>query len=207
MTVLYFGAKAPVPGQVKTRLAATVGPRAAANLYAAFLADLQARFRGAPFPVAWYVTPAAWPGLRSRRVRIQAGQGWSERQAHLFRVATAAGHSPVVLAATDSPQLEPERVTEAFAALAVHDLVFGPTFDGGYYLVGMRAFHDVFTGVAMSTESALAQALERARARRLSVALLAPEFDVDTAADLAFLAHRRDLAATAAALRALEVAA
>ncbi len=53
MRTLYFAAKAPVAGQVKTRLGAAIGMAPAADLYAAFLRDLEARFRRAPFRVAW----------------------------------------------------------------------------------------------------------------------------------------------------------
>ncbi len=212
MSRLYFAAKAPVPGQVKTRLGATIGMDPAAELYAAFLTDLSARFATAPFEVAWHVEPGAWPSLsklagRADAVREQRGDSWAERQANLFFDTAAAGEGTVVLAATDSPQLRPARVAEAFAELDRHDVVFGPTLDGGYYLVGMKGFHDVLSGVAMSTGSALEQALAHARARRLRAALLAPELDVDTAADLdglrAAVTGRANLPATAAALALL----
>jgi rSAM/selenodomain-associated transferase 1 len=209
---LYLGAKAPLPGKVKTRLGATIGDPAAAELYAAFLADLTARFAGAPFEVAWYAAPGARRHLApylagAAAVRVQRGRDWAARQAALFRDCEEAGEGPVALIATDSPQLSTARVVEAFAALEAHDAVFGPTPDGGYYLVGMRGAHDLFTGVAMSTASALDQALERARRLGLSVALLAPEYDVDTADDLTQLAAeagaRDDLVATAATLARL----
>jgi uncharacterized protein len=205
---LYFAAKAPLPGQVKTRLGRTIGMDAAATLYAAFVVDLSVRFLTAPFDVAWYVAPGSWPHLRSiigtsDRVRIQEGESWGIRQANLFR-ATAGVEGSVVLAATDSPQLRPALVEAAFAALQSHDVVFGPTLDGGYYLVGMTRFHDLFSSVAMSTSSAFEQALTIARDQGLSVALLDPETDVDTSEDLEQLARelagRDDLGLTAGAL-------
>jgi rSAM/selenodomain-associated transferase 1 len=209
MNRLYFAAKAPIPGQVKTRLGATIGMQAAANLYAAFLSDLVQRFADAPFDVAWYVTAGSWRSLeslvvRADAVRIQRGTGWAARQANLFRDCDAAGEVTVVLAATDSPQLEKSRVEEAFAALAAHDVVLGPTCDGGYYLIGMNRFNDVFASASMGTTAALVAALERARAMHLSVHLLEPEFDVDTEQDLGLLERevnrRRDLGCTASEL-------
>ena len=208
MKRLYFAAKAPLPGQVKTRLGSSIGIGAAATLYAAFIADLSERFLTAPFEVAWYVTPGSWPHLRSivgtsDKVRVQKGESWGIRQANLFRVAAGAEGS-VVLAATDSPQLQPAQVEAAFAALETNDVVFGPTLDGGYYLVGMKRFHDLFSSVAMSTSSVLEQALTLARDQQLSVALLDPEADVDTSEDLELLsrlvASRDDLGVTAGAL-------
>jgi rSAM/selenodomain-associated transferase 1 len=211
---LYFAAKAPRPGQVKTRLAAAIGEREAALLYRAFVADLAARFEHFPVDVAWYVAPGSWPELEplagrggAPLVREQAGDGWAERQAALFPMAAAAGETEVVLAATDSPQLRPGTVAGAFAWLAMADVVLGPTPDGGYYLVGMRSAHDVFTGTAMSTPAALEQVLARARRLGLRTALLPPAFDVDVAADLPLLraevTARDDLPHTAAALAAI----
>lgn len=210
---LYFAAKAPIPGLVKTRLGASVGMEQAAILYQAFLQDLVGRFANSPFEVAWHIAPGSAPFLRpiigrDAPIRVQRGSDWSVRQANLFREVEAAQEGTVALAATDSPQLELGTVDAAFAALRRADVVLGPTFDGGYYLVGMHRFHDIFGGVAMSTTSALDQVLGRASSRRLAVTLLDPEFDVDTEEDLAHLAplaaRRRDLAATAAALAAIQ---
>jgi rSAM/selenodomain-associated transferase 1 len=209
MSRLYFAAKAPVAGQVKTRLGATIGMDASANLYAAFLRDLVTRFAEAPFEIAWYITPGSWTHLeplvgRAVAVRIQRGTDWAARQANLFRECHATGEGMVVLAATDSPQLDRSRVEEAFSALETRDVVLGPTPDGGYYLVGMRRFNDIFADAFMSTNSALESVLQRAREKCLSVALLEPEFDVDTEQDLSLVERevnrRQDLGHTAAAL-------
>ncbi len=206
---MYFAAKAPIAGQVKTRLGAAIGMQEAATLYEAFLRDLVARFTNVPYDIAWHVTPGSWPRLRPLAarvdaVRVQRGRGWAQRQANLFRDCDVAHEGRIVLAATDSPQLQPARVGEAFAALESHDVVFGPTLDGGYYLVGMRRFHDIFSGAHMSKGSTFAELIERAGDRSLSVFELEPEFDVDTEQDLDLLtravSRRQDLRWTALAL-------
>jgi rSAM/selenodomain-associated transferase 1 len=206
---LYFAAKAPIAGQVKTRLGATLGMEEAATLYEGFVRDLVARFTSAPYEIAWHVAPDSWSRLRplvarADAVRVQRGRGWAARQANLFRDCGTANEGRVILAATDSPQLHRSRVDEAFAALESHDVVIGPTLDGGYYLIGMRRFHDIFAGASMSKSSTLAVLLGRARQQRLSVLQLEPEFDVDTEPDLALLAReiseRQDLRWTALAL-------
>ena len=212
---LYIAAKAPRPGHVKTRLAAVIGDVAAAELYGAFLRDLAARFPDA----AWFVTPLAeWAQLtdcylgRSARVLAQPPGDWTERQRAFFRGAAARGEERSILIASDSPQLRAEVVAEAFALLDRHELVLGPVVDGGYYLIGMRGWHDVLAGVAMSTSSVLNELVGSARALGLRVALLEPTYDIDEVEDLELLARdaavRHDLPATRAALAALaEVAA
>lgn len=209
LNYLYFAAKAPLAGEAKTRLGSSIGMNAAATLYFAFLRDIAERFVSTKFRTGWCIAPGSKPHLAplirsTARVRVQRGDSWAERQANLFRDCAAEGEMRVVLAATDSPQLPHPRLEEAFAALDANDVVLGPTHDGGYYLIGMRGFHDVLEGVEMSTTSALDEVRERAGSQGISVALLEPEFDVDAADDLIRLSEevsrRDDLAHTAAAL-------
>jgi len=214
--VLYIAAKAPRPGYAKTRLAAGIGAAAAIALYSAFLRDIAARFSGAPFEVGWYFTPDdGWeeietllPSPESAARRLAQGNGdWTQRQSELFRGAAERLERKVLLVGSDSPQLRIETVEAAFESLDRHDVVFGPTPDGGYYLIGMNGWHDVLSGVEMSTGAELAEILRRARADGVSIDLVEPEYDVDIAADLAPLradvAVRPDLAHTRAALERL----
>ena len=209
---LYIAAKAPRAQITKTRLGRAIGHDSAVALYKAFLSDLAARFADAPFALGWYVTPAdAWEDIaplvsRSGRVSIQGEGDWTERQRQLFREA-AGGEERVVLIASDSPQLTVGVVEEAFHKLDRHDLVFGPTYDGGYYLIGMRGFHDVLSGIPMSTGTVLDDITSRAQQSGLSVGWVETTFDIDEIEDLGHLrrvaATRADLAATRKALEAL----
>ncbi len=202
--VLYIAAKAPRPGHVKTRLASTIGDQAAAGLYAAFLDDLAERFPNA----IWFVTPPEeWLGWPHPTLAQPQGD-WTERQEALFRDARARGETRVVLIASDSPQLPAATVTEAFRLLDEHDVVLGAVRDGGYYLIGMRGWHDVLAGVTMSTSDVLAEIVTRAAERDVSIATLEPTYDVDEVADLRLLeADSADMPATRAALAALELGA
>jgi rSAM/selenodomain-associated transferase 1 len=213
---LYVAAKAPRVGLAKTRLGRSIGHEFAIALYRAFLRDLAARFADAPFECSWYVTPSdawadisplvGWDGCRAR-VLFQKEGDWTERQQELFREAATRGEERVVLIASDSPHLTVEVVALAFRELDRHDLVFGPTHDGGYYLIGMRGFHDVLRGVAMSTGTELDGISTRAEHAGLSVGWVEPTFDVDEVEDLEHLrplaATRADLAATRATLEKL----
>ena len=210
--ILYVAAKAPREGVAKTRLGREVGHGVAVGLYRAFLRDLSARFSAAPFPVGWYVTPPdAWADLAplvdghgEPRVLFQGDGDWTERQRDLFRGAVERGEERTVLVASDSPQLDVGVVQEAFRALEEHELVFGPTHDGGYYLIGMRGWHDVLHNIPMSTNTVLDDIAARAHASGLSVGWVETTFDVDEAEDLDHLrglvTRHADLAATRAAL-------
>lgn len=218
---LYIAAKAPRPGFAKTRLGRRIGHQAAATLYRAFLRDLSARLAGLPersgCTVGWYVTPpGAWreiapclaPGLGATAPVLAQGAGdWTARQEALFAGAAARGEARTILVASDSPQLPADVIAAAFRQLARHDLVLGPVDDGGYYLIGMRGWHDVLRGIPMGTGTVRHDIVARARALGLSVGQVAPLFDIDEAEDLgrlrALLAGRADLPATRAALAEL----
>lgn len=202
--ILYIAARAPIPGQVKTRLGRAIGSERAADLYRAFLQDLEAKLSKTSIEVRWYVTPGDWEG----RSHLDQGEGdWTARQARLFREAAARGEERVVLIASDSPQIEVAVIHEAFAELAYRKLVLGPVEDGGYYLIGMRGWHDVFSGVAMTSATTMEAIVTRARELGITPGFTDRMFDVDELEDLKRLipiARRRpDLAHTSRALAGL----
>ena len=212
---LYIAAKAPRVGLAKTRLGRSIGPESAVALYKAFLQDLAARFADAPFECGWYLTPPdAWPEMapliapgRETRVLFQGEGDWTERQRGLFRGAARRGEDKVVLAASDSPHIPIEVVARAFDKLDRRDLVLGPTFDGGYYLIGMRhraVRRDILRSVPMSTDTVLDHITTRAMRAGLSVGWVEATFDVDEAEDLEHLRQAAfagsDLQATRAVL-------
>jgi hypothetical protein len=211
----------------KTRLGATIGMERAAELYAAFLVDLATRFMPGPgedwgFDVSWAYTPAevdfacilagigCAPAASSVRFVPQHGDGWDARQTNILSWGHDQGYARTVLIGSDSPQLPFAVVGEAFAALADHDVALGRTLDGGYYLIGMRGFHDVLTGVPMSTTSAADALAGRVEDLGLRLAELPVTFDIDEERDLdhlrlALTPDGAPAPATWAALRRLEL--
>ena len=174
-SVVVVFAREPVPGGVKTRLAASVGDAAALAFYRAFLEDLLAELQR---------------GTWSLRVAVA---GDPERFAATFGLDPAiclslgAGSwDRCLLVGSDMPQLAVKDLALADAALAMGeaDVVLGPALDGGYYLVGMARPHPIFSGVSWSTAGVLRQTRELARQLGLRTKLLAEAFDVDTAEDL-----------------------
>jgi uncharacterized protein len=202
--LLLIAARAPIPGFTKTRLGATIGMERAAALYSAFLVDLAARFTPCQeedlgFDVGWAHTPAepdfaslltgigCAPPPASCQFVAQHGEGWDVRQTNILRWGREQGYARTILIGSDSPHLPVAVVCQAFAALANHDVAMGRTHDGGYYLIGMRGFHDVLTGVPMSTVTAAAALAQRTADLGLRLAELPETFDVDEERDLTHL--------------------
>ena len=125
----------------------------------------------------------------------QEGEGLAAGLTSVFRHFTAAGRQQVIAFNSDSPHLAPSVLGSGFEMLTTHDVVVGPTHDGGYYLVGAKAAHpSLFEGESMGTTSALDRLLTRAKVLELSTAFTEPFYDIDVANDLLLLARELRLA-------------
>src|SRR5207253_2057637 len=129
------------------------------------------------------------------RVVAQTGEGLAAALTSVF-AHFAEGHQRRTIAFnSDSPHLPRSVLEDAFETLTVRDVVVGPTHDGGYYLVGAKAYHPaLFARDGMGTSSALERLLSRARALELSVGFTAPFYDIDVVDDLTRLAEELRLA-------------
>lgn len=190
--VLGVFVKAPIPGRVKTRLAADIGPVAAAGLYrrlgrrvvrAAVSDEYQTAVSYAPRGDGRLVR--AWlRGLGVHRFHPQAEGTLGARLLAALGRHLRAGARRVTIIGSDCPGVDRRVIREAFAALDDHDLVLGPARDGGYYLIGMKALHEpLFRGIHWSSEAVLSETRTAARDLGLSCHLLGPLRDVDTLAD------------------------
>lgn len=200
-SLLALFARHPIPGRVKTRLAADLGQDAAAALYAAFTKDILARFRrvAARRLIAFTPDDAA---AREHFQQLAAGdyELWPQpdgslgQRLHAFFDAHLAAADRAVVIGSDSPTLPAEFAARALELLAERDCVLGPAADGGYYLIALRRpCPALFRGIDWGTPRVLEQTVDRLREAGLSLHLLPVWYDVDTPDDLAFL--RGDLAA------------
>jgi rSAM/selenodomain-associated transferase 1 len=204
--VLVIMAKAPRPGEVKTRLAPSLSPAAVTAFYCCLLDDTLALARSLGDVEVAIMCPdtdvheLAQLAGKEASVVAQKGEGLAAGLtsvfAHFAQDHQRDAHQRRVIAFnSDSPHLPRSVLEEAFQTLAAHDLVVGPTHDGGYYLVGAKASHPaLFAGDGMGTSSALERLLSRARALELSVGFADPFYDIDVADDLTRLAAELRLA-------------
>ena len=190
-------ARAPRPGAAKTRLIPALGPERAAMLYQCFLLDVLATVEALDAAViaaaagpeeASHVAELAAQTCPRAEVTVQVGADLGQRIDAAVGAALALGHSPAVVLGSDAPTLPGELIAQAIELARRHDLVLGPSFDGGYYLVGLRApAAGLFSNISWSTGDVLSQTLDRAKRMGLSAALLEPWYDVDTPEDLRLL--------------------
>ncbi|MCA9529802.1 MAG: TIGR04282 family arsenosugar biosynthesis glycosyltransferase [Myxococcales bacterium] len=197
---VYVFARAPVPGETKTRLARVLGDHAAARLYEAFLEDTLATCLSVPeADVSLYCAgDPHHPALRRiadayrvPRVPQPAGdlgerlRAVFERECGEGDAAGGASDQRVIAIGSDAPTMRAERLIDAGIALLRADLVAGPAADGGFYLLGARGAVPSFEGVRWSTEHTLEDVTRANEGARWET--LAPGYDVDTAEGLRLL--------------------
>jgi len=194
--VLVIMAKAPRPGAVKTRLTANLSADAVTSFYGCLLDDTLALARSLSDVEVAIMCPdsdvdelAELAGSRGIVV-AQKGEGLAAGLTSVFAHFAEDRQRRTIAFNSDSPHLPRSVLEDAFGTLAAHDVVVGPTHDGGYYLVGAKASHPtLFANDGMGTSSALERLLWRARTLGLSVGFAAPFYDIDVADDLTRLAE------------------
>ncbi len=177
--------KAPRPGFVKTRIAATLGADAACRIYSGLVATLLATL--APLPkVELRFTPdealdEIQPWLRPGWSASPQGPGDLGNRMH--RAFVDAGGSAILIG-SDCPYIQQAHLSQAAEHLATHDVVLGPAEDGGYWLIGLnRPCPALFEGIDWGSSTVLAATLKEAALQDYRVQLLPTLRDVDTLED------------------------
>lgn len=202
----------PFPGYTKTRLMPYYTPQQCASLHFCFLRDIRRNLKGIDADLFIYY---AEPGDPEELVKIfgrqmeppaggrkygtgkvvyrkQYGEDLGERMFTAMKDVHCAGYDRCVLTGTDLPDLTKSIFEDAFARLEDHDVVLGPTRDGGYYLIGSRepqhvCFEDQVYGGSTVFENTAAAVLNHGLTLSLSEVL----YDVDTRKDLIHRLDRR----------------
>jgi uncharacterized protein len=190
-------AKAPVAGEAKTRLAVTVGERGAADIAAATLLDTLDAVDATPVQARVLALTgdldqaSSGTEIRSRLAGLfvveQRGDDFSARLANAIAdAAAAAGARPVLLIASDTPQVTADLLTECAKALLETDVVFGIARDGGWWLLGVTdpAMAECLHTIPTSRSDTGAATLEALQDKGLAVTLVEELSDVDTIDDV-----------------------
>jgi rSAM/selenodomain-associated transferase 1 len=175
-------------GKVKTRLAKTVGDQSAFEVYKHLVhiteqetlkmenCDLHIYFSDVIIEEKW---------LGSKKF-VQEGADLGERMHNAFKHGFDSGYTNIIGVGSDLPDLTAEIMIEGLNKLKKNDSVFGPSEDGGYYLIGMNTLiHQIFENKSWSTDILLDQTIEELNALNYSSVLLKELNDVDTVEDLA----------------------
>jgi rSAM/selenodomain-associated transferase 1 len=185
--VVVFG-REPIPGEVKSRLAAGIGADAAARVYGAILEHTLevASISGARVVLSLADVPSgSWAQNLDAAVEIQRGSGLGDRMDDAFARRFAEGEARVVIVGSDCPWFTATHVAKASAKLGGADAVLGPATDGGYWLVAQRPPGlAIFARIPWSSPETLEKTRERIKSLGATWSELEELVDIDTVNDL-----------------------
>lgn len=192
--LIIFG-RYPEVGKVKTRLIPALGPAGAAALQKRLTEQTMAEAQRYASQTGTRVVFChdgghrkkilRWLNIKGGNCRPQASGDLGYRMSVAMGSAFRRGAQRVVLLGTDIPNVRTVTLRHAFDRLTHHELVLGPSTDGGYWLIGMSREENLFDGIAWSTPTVLEQTMAMAKRKAMRASLLDPLTDVDTPEDLA----------------------
>lgn len=190
---LIIFSKAPVAGQVKTRLQPDIGPEACAVLQERMIKKtLSTALASSASRVLLYTWPDThhplFQGLgKYQKVSLhtQTGVDLGTRMSHAFS-QTLKTPASVILIGTDCPELTPSILDQCFQGLEQGtDCILVPALDGGYVLIGMSQHHaEIFERIDWGSKRVLEQSLVRLKSSGMSFHCLPALNDIDTLNDL-----------------------
>jgi rSAM/selenodomain-associated transferase 1 len=191
-------AKPPVKGNVKTRLIPELGESIATDIYRYCLAHaLRLVYQSGIDYQLWLSEESQDSIFRDNSYRLQRGTDLGSRMLSAIKSELdqdGTGKSEVILIGSDCLDLKSAHLLQTIKALGNHDIVFLPTFDGGFALIGCR-FIDarLFSNVEWGQEQVLNQTLENAKSLGYRVCLLETVRDIDTLQDVNHYSDLRSL--------------
>ena len=205
-------AKAPIPGEVKTRLTPPLTQEQATEFYRALLLDQLdhlATLDSADLYVAFSPSNAG-PLVESL---LPAGYGCfpqcdgdlGSRMGGVFAELWRRGHGSSIVIGSDLPPVPLGTLHEGFQHLSTgRQVVLGPSRDGGYYLIGMNhPSPELFSNMTWSHERVLTETTAKLARLGIDFRLLAEWFDIDTSKDMEHLQTIVDAATGASMKRTL----
>ena len=186
--------RSPVAGEVKTRLSPELDAARARELYLGFLADLKSRLRASKYRPTVFLSGERTPELAALldptwAVVEQRGSSLGDRLSAAFAALLSTPGDRAVIIGSDSPDLPLPFLKRAFQMLKHRDVVIGPAFDGGYYLIGLRQPNPaLFERVSWGSSTVFEETLDAVAREKLTLSLLPPWYDVDDPASLRFFA-------------------
>lgn len=191
--------RVPLPGYTKTRLLPYFGKEECAKLHTCFLKDIKEQCRQVDADIFVYYTEEEkekpdWKKGRRLLSRIfgkaahycvQQGETLGDRMYGAITAVLEKGYDLCILIGSDIPEIKKNDMETAFRLLEQKDVVFGPTKDGGYYLVGMtKPRKEVFEIESYGHGSVFSDTLKRLEGSGLKTACIRSLSDLDTREDV-----------------------
>jgi len=177
----------PKLGKCKTRLAATIGEKAALEIYMILLEHTAEITKNLNCSKEVHYTDELsendlWDNTNYTKY-LQKGNDLGERMYNAFKSGFQQGYKKIIIIGSDIYDLNSETIEEAFKEMENSDFVIGPAEDGGYYLLGMKSLNkEIFFNKYWGTDKVLEDTLKNLSHKK--VKLLQTKNDIDLYEDI-----------------------
>lgn len=185
--------RVPIADRTNTRLMEVLSGQEAAEIHRAFLKDLFSMAKDLE-DIDVFVSYTPREGYHILKPLVphsfsslaQTGEDLGLRMGNAIEEVLSLGYDQVLLTGTDIPSIQKEDIYEAFEILDRRDIVISPTYDGGYYMIGMKTYHSfLFMGdYAWGEKSVFRATIDEIEARGLSYEEGHKNLDIDDKRDL-----------------------
>lgn len=184
MNTLVIFAKYPEIGKVKTRLAKDIGEVKSRDAYQDFISKLIEEHKGRSYKLVIAFTPS---DKKESFIELFGGleyidQGNGNLGDKLYSTFNKL-EGNVIIIGSDLPDLSYMDIENAFIELDKNDIIIGPAYDGGYYLIGMKKAYNIFSDIEWSTEKVFGKTIEKIESIGLKYKILQMKRDIDTIED------------------------
>ncbi|KMT22479.1 TIGR04282 family arsenosugar biosynthesis glycosyltransferase [Clostridium cylindrosporum] len=183
--------RVPIKGRTKTRLQKCLSPKQCAMIHGSFIKDIYKTCKETKRDIFIFYTPKRYKHKlveligENDEYQVQVGEDLGEKMLDAIETVLSKGYYSCILLGTDVPGLKATYILNAFKALERSDVVLGPTFDKGYYLVGMKKpYKNVFSNQFYGTGDVLSNTISKIKEENLSYELVDTCLDIDEEEDL-----------------------
>jgi rSAM/selenodomain-associated transferase 1 len=194
MDALIIMTRVPIPNKTNTRLMDIYTGVECCRLHKCFLKDVFSVCDKLKNNMDIYITYTPEDSNNELKGLIpgymvsfpQHGKDLGERMYNSINHLLKLGYGKVILIGSDIPELKPEYIINAFENLNSSDICIGPTYDGGYYLIGMKeAQFELFnSNVSWGKKTVFDRTVEIAERNKLAVSYTDKCRDIDTKEDI-----------------------
>ena len=192
MNAIIIFAKYPELSKVKTRLAKDIGKQKALKIYKILLNNtitkLTPKKNNANYKIYIAYTPInkkkefqkIFPNIK---LIPQTGKTLGERMHQIFKKILKKYKTWLIIG-SDIPTINKTAINKTIKQLKNNDVVIGPAYDGGYYLIGMKKPINIFSNIHWSTKKVLQETINKTKQNKLTYYLISKKRDIDTIQDL-----------------------
>lgn len=177
--------KAPIQGEVKTRIAKSTSEAIATEIYKSLLDYTFSVCEKLDELDVFIFSNKPFKHNQVYNLHLQKGRDLGDKMHNAFEEISNRGYKKLVLIGSDCLEMNDRTILSAFDALDRFDVVVNPVEDGGYCLLGLNQPNgNLFSGVNWSTSLVHQQTIQKVQSERLTFVELPVKRDVDYWEDL-----------------------